>query len=61
MIPAGAGASCAVATTGPQLRLITYPASHRGTPVIPSGRCLFSPSGLLKLVINQLRNEVRLL
>lgn len=37
IIPAGAGVSLVVAATGPQLRLIAHPASHRGTLAIPSG------------------------
>lgn len=46
---------------GSSAQIITHPPSHRGTLVIPYRRRLFSTFGLLKLVINQLLNEVRML
>lgn len=61
IIPAGADASCVAAATGPQLRLIIHLTGLRGALADPSGWCWFSPFGRLKLVINQVHNEVKLL
>lgn len=61
IIPAGADASCVAAATGPQLRLIIHLTSHGGALAVPSGWCWFRPFGRLKLVINQVHNEVKLL